>query len=122
MTDRKKDPVDNFLEFILSDDSPIGPDDQSDLDLFNNAQAAAEQRLARERLERAKAGAREAELPSAKVLDLDNARRLLARAKAGDKSAEVTLAARFGDGSMDGDMDVILEGLAELEAESREED
>lgn len=122
MTDRKKDPVDNFLEFILSDDSPIGPDDQSDLDLFNNAQAAAEQRLARERFERAKAGAREADLPSAKVLDLDNARRLLARAKAGDKSAEITLAARFGDGSMDGDMDVILEGLAELEAESREED
>ena len=122
MTDRKKDPVDNFLEFILSDDSPIGPDDQSDLDLFNNAQAAAEQRLARARLDRAKAGAKAAELPSAKVLDLDNARRLLARARAGDKSAEITLAARFGDGSMDGDMDVILEGLAELEAESREED
>lgn len=122
MTDRKKDPVDSFLEFILSDDSPFGPEDQSDLDLFNNAQAAAEQKLARARLERAKAGAAQAQRPSAKVLDLEGARKLIARARAGDTSAQVTLAARFGDGAMDGDLDAIAEDLAELEAESREED
>lgn len=122
MTDPKKDSVDSVLEFILSDDSPIGPEDQSDLDLFNNAQKAAEQKLARARLERAKAGATEAQRPIAKVLDLDGARRLIARARAGDSSAQVTLAARFGDGAMDGDLEAIAEDLAELEAESREED
>lgn len=122
MTDPKKDSVDSFLEFILSDDIPIGPEDQSDLDLFNNAQVAAEQKLARARLERAKAGATEAQRPSAKVLDLDGARRLIARARSGDSSAQVTLAARFGDGAMDGDLEAIAEDLAELEAESREED
>lgn len=122
MTDPKKDSVDSFLEFILSDDSPIGPEDQSDLDLFNNAQKAAEQKLARARLERAKAGATEAQHPTAKVLDLDGARRLIARARAGDSSAQVTLAARFGDGAMDGDLEAIAEDLAELEAENREED
>lgn len=122
MTDPKKDSVDSVLEFILSDDSPIGPEDQSDLDLFNNTQKAAEQKLARARLERAKAGAAEAQRPTAKVLDLDGARRLIARARAGDSSAQVTLAARFGDGAMDGDLEAIAEDLAELEAESREED
>ncbi len=122
MTDPKKDSVDSFLDFILSDDSPIGPEDQSDLDLFNNAQVAAEQKLARARLERAKAGATEAQRPSAKVLDLDGARRLIARARSGDNSAQVTLAARFGDGAMDGDLEAIAEDLAELEAERREED
>ena len=122
MTDPKKDSVDSVLEFILSDDSPVGPEDQSDLDLFNKAQAAAEQKLARARLERAKAGAAASQRSSAKVLDLDSARQLIARARAGDHSAQVTLAARFGDGAMDADLEAIAEDLAELEAEDREED
>ena len=122
MTDPKKDPVDSFLEYILSDDSPIGPEDQADINLFNGAQSAAERKVARARLERAKAGAAQAERPSAKVLDLDGARKLIARARAGDTSAQITLAARFGDGAMDGDLDAIAEDLAELEAERREED
>lgn len=51
MTDPKKDAVDGLLEFILSDDRPVGPEDQSDIDLFNNAQAATEKKLARPKRE-----------------------------------------------------------------------
>ena len=91
--------------------------------LFNDAISAAEQRLARARLQRAKAGAAASAQPSSvKSLDLERARRLLERAKAGDETARVTLAARFGDGSMDGDIESILEDLAELEEEDCEKD
>ena len=122
MTDPKKDHMDALINFILADDSPVEPEDQDDVDAFDNAIAAAEQKLARARFEWAKAGVASAQNSSGKVLDLESARRLLARAKSGDETARVTLAARFGDGSMDADMDVILEGLAELEADQREED
>lgn len=123
MNDRKKEALDNFLEFILSDNSPVEPEDQSSVDLFNSAINAGEMRLARARLERAKAGAAaSAEQSNVKGLDLERARRLLERARAGDETARVTLAARFGDGSMEGDIEAILEDLAELEEEYREKD
>lgn len=122
MTDPKKDPMDALINFILADDSPVEAEDQDDVDAFNNAVTAAEQKLARARFERAKAGVASSQISTGKVLDLESARRLLARARSGDETARVTLAARFGDGSMDDDMDVILEGLAELEADQRDED
>ena len=122
MTDRKKDLESNLIDFILSDETPVQPDGRGDIDLFNTAVATAKQKLARARMERAKAGVAAGERGAAKVVDLESARRLFERAKAGDETARVTLAARFGDGTMDGDMDAILEDLAELEAEDREED
>lgn len=123
MNDRKKEALDNFLEFILSDNSPVEAEDQSSVDLFNRAIGAGEARLARARFERAKAGAASsAQRFKVSGLDLERARRLLERAKAGDETARVTLAARFGDGSMDGDIDAILEDLAELEEDDREKD
>lgn len=123
MNDRKKEALDNFLEFILSDNSPVEPEDQSSVDLFNSAINAGEARVARARLERAKAGAAaSAQQSNVKGLDLERARRLLERAKAGDETARITLAARFGDGSMEGDIEAILEDLAELEDDDREKD
>lgn len=123
MNDRKKEALDNFLEFIMSDSSPVELEDQSSVDLFNSAISAGEARVARARLERAKAGAAaSAQQSSIKGLDLERARQLLERAKAGDETARVTLAARFGDGSMEGDIEAILEDLAELEKDDREKD
>ena len=123
MNDRKKEALDNFLEFILSDNSPVEPEDQSSVDLFNSAINAGEARVARARLERAKAGAAtSAQQSKVKGLHLERARQLLERAKAGDETARVTLAARFGDGSMEGDIEAILEDLAELEEDDREKD
>lgn len=119
----RKEALDNFLEFILSDNSPVEAEDQSSVDLFNSAIGAGEARLARARLERAKAGAASSSQRSnVSGLDLERARLLLEGAKAGDETARVTLAARFGDGSMDGDIDAILEDLAELEEDDREKD
>jgi hypothetical protein len=122
MADRKKDKLDHLIEFILDDDSPMEAEDRKYVDLFDGALASGEQRLARARLDRAKAGVQAGKREADKVLDLAGARRLLERARAGDASAKVTLAARFGDGSLDGDLDIILEGIAELEADQREED
>lgn len=122
MADQKKDKLDHLIDFILDDDSPMEIQDQKYVDLFDGALASGEQRQARARLDRAKAGAQASKQGADKVLDIAGARRLLERARAGDISAQVTLAARFGDGSLDGDIDVILEGIAELEADQREED
>ncbi|MBY0560128.1 hypothetical protein [Hyphomicrobium sp.] len=123
MNDRKKEALDNFLEFILSDNSPVEPEDQSSVDLFNSAINAGEARVARARFVRAKVGAATwAQQSNLKGLDLERARRLLERAKAGDETARITLAARFGDGSMEGDIEAILEDLAELEDDDREKD
>lgn len=122
MTDQKKDRLDSLIDFILSDDSPVTADDQPDLDLFEKALTAAESKIARERLARARTGAAFSHAGFGGKVDMDRGRHLLARAKAGDPSMRVTLAARFGDGSMEGDMEAIAEDLAELDAESREED
>lgn len=122
MADRKKDKLDHLIEFILDDNSPVEAEDQKYVDLFDSALASGEQRLARARLDRAKAGVQASKQEAGKVLDIASARRLFERARAGDASAEVTLAARFGDGSLDGDIDIILEGIAELEADQREEE
>lgn len=119
MNDNKIDAVDNFLNFILSENAPLLPEDKSSLDMFDKAVDNAEKRLAHARLERAKAGvAASVNGAKTKNIDLERARHLFERAKAGDPTAQVTLAARFGDGSMDGDMDYILEDLAELEEEN----
>ena len=122
MADRKKDKLDHLIEFILDDDSPVDAEDQKYIDIVDRTLASGEQRLARARLQRAKAGVQAAKQDEGRVLDLGSARRLFERARSGDASAQMTLAARFGDGSLDGDMDVILEGIAELEADEREED
>ena len=118
MSDKKKDAVDNFLDFILSDDSPVGPEDDANIEMFNNAIESAKARLAKSRLERARAGAFSNDMSNGlSNLDKERAKRRYDRAKAGDSTAGLTLAARFGDGSMDGDLDAILEDLAELEDE-----
>ncbi|TIP49785.1 MAG: hypothetical protein E5X77_09430 [Mesorhizobium sp.] len=122
MPDNKHDAVDSLLEFILADDTPIGPEDEASLVLFGKATEDAEARLAKARLDRARQGAFASSMKqSVTGSDLDRARRLYERAKAGDATAGLTLAARFGDGSMDGDMEAILEDLAELESEDDEE-
>ena len=122
MADRKKDKLDHLIEFMLDDDSPVEAEDQKYVDVVDRALASGEQRSARARLQRAKAGVQATKQEEGRVLDLASARRLVERARSGDASAQVTLAARFGDGSLDGDIDVILEGIAELEADQREED
>ncbi|XKM38220.1 hypothetical protein A4U53_003860 (plasmid) [Rhizobium ruizarguesonis] len=53
-------------------------------------------------------------------IDKERAKRRYDRAKGGDATAGLTLAARFGDGSMDGDLEAILEDLAELEDEDND--
>jgi hypothetical protein len=123
MSDTKKDALDNLMEFILSDDTPVGAEDEDDLKIFSDAVEQAELKLAKSRLERARAGAFSSNM-SGKVtsLDIEKARRLYERAKAGDTTAGLTLAARFGDGSMDGDLGAILEDLAELEGDDDAED
>lgn len=122
MADRKKDKLDHLIEFILDDDSPVDAEDQRYVNLVDRALASGEQRLARARLQRAKAGVHASKQEESRVFDLASARRLFERARTGDASAQVTLAARFGDGSLDGDIDIILEGIAELEADQREEE
>lgn len=122
MIDKKKDAVDNFLDFIMSDDSPMTPEDEAGVQLFDKAIEAAETKLAAARLDRARAGAYTSSMSGGlRNLDLERARRLYERAKAGDETAGLTLAARFGDSSMDGDLDAILEDLAELEDEDGDE-
>lgn len=122
MSDNKKDAVDNLLEFILADDTPIGREDEASLRLFQKATDDAEARLAKARLQRAREGAFSSMMKrNVSALDLEGARRLYERAKAGDATAGLTLAARFGDGSMDGDLEAILEDLAELEADDNEQ-
>ncbi|MDV4160580.1 hypothetical protein R1538_05530 [Rhizobium leguminosarum] len=123
MTDKKKDAIDNFIDFIISDDTPLGPEDQANVQMVRNAIGQAELKLAKSRLERARAGAFASNMSgSVRNLDLAGARILYERAKAGDATAGITLAARFGDGSMDGDLDAILEDLAELDDEDENSD
>lgn len=122
MTDPKKDELDHLIDFMLSDDSPIGPEDQDDLARFDRAMAAAEARLARRRLERAKAGVASDRRVGTSPVNIELGRRILAQARSGDHSVQVTLAARFGDGSMKGDLDAIAEDLAELDADSHDKD
>ncbi|MCQ1572727.1 hypothetical protein NFO65_18520 [Neorhizobium galegae] len=115
MSDEKKDALDNLIEFILSNDTPIGPEDEEDLRIFSDTLAKAETALAKARLERARAGVfSHGMAANTNKPDIEGAKRLLERAKARDATAGVTLAARFGDGSMDGDLDAVLEDLAEL--------
>lgn len=123
MNDRNKDAVDHFIDFILADDSPVGPEDEANIQMFNNAVEKAKIRVAKARLERARAGAYSNSM-SAGVsnLDRERAKRIYDRAKAGDTSDGLTLAARFGDGSMDGDLNAILEDIAELEDDENEKD
>ncbi|GAA2857944.1 pantothenate synthetase [Aminobacter niigataensis] len=122
MGDSKKDAVDSLLEFILADDTPVGPEDAESLLLLQKATDDAEARLAKARLQRAREGVFAASMKqSVAPQGIENARKLYDRAKAGDLTAGLTLAARFGDGSMDGDLDAILEDLAELEADDDEE-
>lgn len=118
MSDKKKDALDSLIDFIFSDDTPVSPEDEEDLDIFNDAIQQAEARLAKSRLERARAGAFSSNMSSnVSNIDKERAKRRYDRAKAGDATAGLTLAARFGDGSMDGDLEAILEDLAELEDE-----
>ncbi|KQZ44686.1 hypothetical protein [Ensifer sp. Root558] len=123
MSDKKKDAVDNFIDFILSDDSPVGPEDKANIQMFNNAIDSAKIGLAKARLERARAGAFSSTMSSGvSNLDKERAKRRYERAKAGDATAGLTLAARFGDGTMDGDLDAILEDLTELEDEDKNDE
>lgn len=123
MNDQKKDAVDNFIDFILSDDTPLGPEDAANVQMVRGAIEQAEMKLAKSRLERARAGAFSSNM-SINVSDIDKerAKRRYDRAKAGDDTAGLTLAARFGDGSMDGDLEAILEDLAELEDEDNNDE
>lgn len=115
MTTPPKDPIDNILDFILSDDSPLTPEDKADAARFDRAIAQAEQKLAQDRLARARAGVL-AHHGSSIVSDLarEKAKRLVERARSGDRGAQLTLAARFGDGSMNQDMDAVIDDIAEL--------
>jgi hypothetical protein len=123
MGDKKKDALDNLIDFIFSDDRPVGPEDEDDLKIFSDAVEQAEMKLAKSRLERARAGAYSSSMSaSVSNLDLERAKRIYDGAKNGDTSAGLTLAARFGDGSMDGDLDAILEDIAELEDDENEKD
>lgn len=116
MTDNKKDAIDSFIDFILSDDTAVGPEDEANVQMVKDALADAEMKLARARFERARAGAFASNMKGiASDLSVERAKKLYERAKRGDATAGLTLAARFGDGSMDGDLDAILEDLAELE-------
>lgn len=121
MSDNKKDALDSLIDFIFSDDTPVSPEDEEDLVLFKDAIQQAEARLAMSRLERARAGAFSSNMSSnVSNIDKERAKRRYDRAKAGDATAGLTLAARFGDGSMDGDLEAILEDLAELEDEDND--
>ncbi len=122
MNDKQKDGLDNLIEFILADGTPVAPEDEDDLKMFDEAVEKAEAELARSRLERARNGVLASNIVSnVSDLGIERARRLYERARAGDATAGLTLAARFGDGSMEGDLDAILEDLAELEADDDEE-
>ncbi|MGO7535944.1 hypothetical protein ELH26_36850 [Rhizobium leguminosarum] len=121
MTDKKKDAIDNFIDFIISDDTPLGPEDHAGVQMVRDALDQAERKLAKSRLERARAGAFVGNRSgNVRRLDTSRARALYERAKAGDPTVGITLAARFGDGSMDGDVDAILEDIAELDAEDED--
>ncbi|ANK92746.1 MULTISPECIES: hypothetical protein [Rhizobium] len=121
MSDQKKDAVDNFIDFILSDDTPLGPEDAANVQMVRGAIEQAEMKLAKLRLERARAGAFSGNMaPKLSDLDVERARGRYDRAKAGDATAGLTLAARFGNGSMDDDLEAILEDLAELEDEDND--
>ncbi|NKJ03748.1 hypothetical protein [Rhizobium sp. SG741] len=121
MSDKKKDALDSLIDFIFSDDTPVSPEDEEDLVIFKDAIQQAEARLAKSRLERARAGAFSSNMSSnVSNIDKERAKRRYDRAKAGDATAGLTLAARFGDGSMDGDLEAILEDLAELEDEDND--
>lgn len=123
MSSPPKDPLDNILDFILSDDSPLDDHDREQAMRFRNAIAEGEHRVARNRLNQAKSAVAEyKEKGDVKDFDRERAKRLFERAKAGDDSAQITLAARFGDGSMEEDMDAILEDLAELDDDETTED
>lgn len=123
MSDKKNDAVENFMNFILSDETPVGPEDEEDLKMFDDAVEQAELKVARARMDRARAGVFANTMSSnLKNLDIERARRIYDRAKAGDSTSGLTLAARFGDGTLDGDRDAILEDLAELANDEDDDD
>jgi hypothetical protein len=112
MTEDPKEKHDRILDFVFvdaSDETEVGAEDVA---TFAHAIGRAKAQLARQRLKQAKAGAAGYRPPSVASLDLERARRELKQS--GTAAAPITLAARFGDGSMDEDMDALLEDLAEL--------
>lgn len=46
----QNDAVDNMIDFILSDETPVGPEDQPNIDMFDSAIASAKERLATEQI------------------------------------------------------------------------
>lgn len=115
MTHPPKDPIDHILDLILSDDSPMTPEDEGDAAETRKAIEEAKARLGRARLARARAGVM-ADRGNHNITDLakERARKLVERARAGDEQAKVTLAARFGEGAMIQDMEAAIEDIAEL--------
>lgn len=79
---------------------------------FDRAIANGQEKLAIRQFDRAKAEAAAYRSPAVADLDLERARWDLK--SAGTAGAPITLAARFGDGTMDEDMEAVLEDLAEL--------
>jgi nickel-dependent lactate racemase len=115
MTIPPKDPLDHILDMMLSDDSPMTAEDEEDAAQAERAVEQAKTRLAKERLDRARAGVM-ADRGNHNITDLTKARarKLVERARAGDAEARVTLAARFGEGMMNQDMEAAIEDIAEL--------
>ncbi|XKM38219.1 hypothetical protein A4U53_003855 (plasmid) [Rhizobium ruizarguesonis] len=50
MGDKKKGALDSLIDFIFSDDTPVSPEDEGDLDIFKDAIQQADARLAKSRL------------------------------------------------------------------------
>lgn len=112
MTEDPKEKHDRILDFVFVDASDETEVDAADVATFEHAVGRAKAQLARQRLEQAKAGAAGYRPPAVANLDLERPRRDLKLS--GTAAAPITLAARFGDGSIDEDMDAVLEDLAEL--------
>lgn len=114
MTNPPRDAIDSILDSILSDESPLSPEDQEEVDQFDKAIERAEIRIGQERLARARDAAF-ADQGIRQVSDFakEKARRIVQGVRAGKPDPMTTMAARFGDGSMEGDMEAVEEDIAE---------
>ncbi len=113
MTRKKEEMLDPVLEFVLceeaSDPAIVAAEDVA---AFDRAIALGKKKLAQRTLQKAQREAAGYKPRKVTSLDIERARREVKLAQS-DKS-QITMAARFGDGTMDDDMDAVLEDLAEL--------
>ena len=113
MTRKNEKILDPVLEFVLCDEVADPTIVRAeDVAAFDQAIALGKEKLAQRAFQKARKEAAAYKPPNVASLDLERAKR---EVKLGQSDqGRITMAARFGDGTMDDDMEAVLADLAEL--------